>query len=101
MGKDARHGRSACFEAKRAAHAGRPKEAFSINESSLGGKKESRRNAKNLGSKKRQAYTGRPKEAFGADEGPLGSEKESRREIAAGSRLGIKQLLVRCGKSFE
>ena len=75
-------GRSSSFQAKRSAHTGRPKEAFSIDESSLGGKTESRRNTKSLCSKKRRAYSCRPKEAFGADEGSLGSEKENRREIA-------------------
>jgi hypothetical protein len=61
----------------------------------LGGKKESRRNAKSLYSKKRHAYSCRSKKAFGADEGPLGSEKKIRREIATDSRLASSSLLVR------
>jgi hypothetical protein len=101
LGKDARHGRSNSFEGKRAAHTGRSKEAFSINESSLGGKTESRRDTKSLCSKKRRPYSRRPKKAFGIDEGSVGSEKEILREIASGSQLTIEQLLVPCGKSFE
>jgi hypothetical protein len=101
LGKEARHGRSSSFEAKRATDTGRSKEALSINESSLGGKTESRRHAKILCSKERRPYSCRPKKAFGTDEGSLGSEKESRREIANGSRVAIEQLLVPCGKSFE
>jgi hypothetical protein len=101
LGKDARHGRSSSFEAKRAAHAGRPKEAFSINESSLGGKTESRSLTKSLYSKKRRPYSCRPKKAFGTDEGSMGGEKERLREIASASRLAIEQLLVPGGKSFE
>jgi hypothetical protein len=100
LGKDARHGSSSSFEAKRAAHTGRPKEAFSINESSLGGKTESRRHTKSLCSKKRRPYSGRPKKAFRTDEGSLGGKKKRLREVAPGSRLAIEQLLVLCGKSF-
>jgi hypothetical protein len=88
LGKEASHWRSSSFETKRAADTGRPKKAFSIDESPLGGKKENWRNTKSLYAKERHTYSCRSKEAFGADEGPLGSETEIRRKIAAGSRLG-------------
>jgi hypothetical protein len=77
LGKDARHRRSNSSEAKRATHTGRSKEAFSIDESSLGSKKESRGYTKSLSSKEGCPYSCRPKKAFGTDEGSLGSEKES------------------------
>jgi hypothetical protein len=83
LGKEAWPRRSSPFEAKRAADTGWPKEAFSTNESPLGGKKENRRSAKRLYSKKRRAYSGWSKEAFGADEGTLGSEKEIREIVTA------------------
>ena len=67
---------------KRAAYTGRPKEAFPANESSLGGKKESRRKTKSLEPEKGRAYTCRPKETFRANESSLGSQKESRLEIS-------------------
>ena len=96
MGKDARYGSPSSVEAKRATHAGRSKEAFSINESSLGGKTERTRHTKSPRSKERRSHSCRPKKAFGTDEGPLGGEKESR-EIASGSPLAIEQLLIREG----
>src|SRR5436309_7090470 len=95
MGKETRHGRSSYCQQKRSAHTGWPKEAFPANESSLGGKTESRRNTKSLESEKRRAYTCRPKEAFRANEGALGSQKESRRQISRCGRYGIEQLVAR------
>jgi hypothetical protein len=82
LGKDERHRRSGSRQKKRSAHARRAKEAFSVNESSLGGKKEGSRNTKTFGTEKRHTYTCRSKEAFRADEGALGSEKEIRVEVA-------------------
>jgi hypothetical protein len=76
LGKEAWHGRSSSLEAKRAADTGRPKEAFSTNESSLGGKTENRRHTKSVFSKERRPYSCRSKKAFGTDEGSMGSEKE-------------------------
>ena len=51
-------------------------------ESSLGGKKESRRNEKGFSSEERHTYACRPKETLRVDEGALGSEKKGRRKIA-------------------
>src|SRR5262249_39892169 len=65
-----------------ATDARRATEAFAANESSLGCKKESRRNEKGLISEERHTYSCRPKETLRLDEGALGSEKKSRREIA-------------------
>jgi len=93
LGEDARSRNTGSVEAKRAAHAGRSKEAFSINESSLGGKTERTRHTKSPRSKKRRPHSCRPEKAFGTDESPLGGEKESW-EIASGSPLAIEQLLI-------
>jgi hypothetical protein len=82
LGKDARHGRSSACHKKGSADARRAKEAFAADESSLGGKKESRRNEKGLSSEERHTYACRPKETLRVDEGALGSEKKGRREIA-------------------
>jgi hypothetical protein len=82
LGKDAKHWRSSACQKKRSTDARRAKEAFAADESSLGGKKESRRSEKGLGSEKRHTYTCRPKETLRVDEGALGSEKKGRLEIA-------------------
>jgi hypothetical protein len=96
LGKDARHWRSSCSSCpeKRSAHTGGPKEAFPANESSLGGKKESRRKTKSVEGEKGCAYSCRPKETFRAYESALGGEKESRLEIATTLATSIVQLLV-------
>ena len=105
MGEDEGRGRSVSCPKKGSADAGRSKEAFAVNESSLGGKKESRGAEKAFGSEKRHTYACRSKETFRVDESALGGEKESRREIATaiGPRscwpyrryLGSEQLLAR------
>jgi hypothetical protein len=82
LGKDAKHGSSSACQKKGSTDAGRAKEAFTADESSLGGKKESRRNEKGLSEEKRHTYTCGPKETLRPDEGALGSEKKSRRKIA-------------------
>jgi hypothetical protein len=82
LGKDARHWSSSSCREKRSTHTGRPKEAFTANESSLGGKKEGRRETKNIEAEKGCAYTCRPKATFRVNESAVGSQKESRREIA-------------------
>ena len=87
-------GGAAPAKKKRSAYTGRPKEAFPVNESSLGGKKESRRKTKSLDAEKGRAYTCRPKETFRANESALGSQKESRLEIATAAAPNIGQLLV-------
>ena len=94
MGEDERHGRSSACQEKGSAHARRAKEAFAADESSLGGKKESRRNEKGPGSKERYTYTCWPKETLGIDEGALGSDKERRREIGTAIATRVGQLLV-------
>ena len=71
---------------ERSAHTGRPKEAFTANESSLGGKKESRRKTKILQAEKGSAYTCRPKKTLRADESALGSQKKRRRKISSCGR---------------
>jgi hypothetical protein len=76
LGKDARYWRSSSRGQKRSAHTGGPKEAFTADESSLGGKKESRRKGKILWAEERCAYTCRPKKTLPADESALGSQKE-------------------------
>jgi hypothetical protein len=81
LGKDARYWRSSSCGQKRSAHTGGPKEAFTADESSLGGKKESRRKRKILWAEERCAYTCRPKKTLRADESALGSQKKRRREI--------------------
>ena len=85
-GEALEHSSSSSCERKRSAYTGRPKEAFPVNESSLGGKKESRRKTKSLDAEKGRAYTCRPKETFRANESALGSQKESRLEISNCSR---------------
>jgi hypothetical protein len=83
LGTDARHwNTSSSRQEKRSAYACRPKEAFPANESSLGGKKESRRKAKSFEPEKGRAYSCRPKETFRTNESALGSQKESRLEIS-------------------
>jgi hypothetical protein len=69
---------SSARQEKRSAYGCRPKEAFPANESSLGGKKESRRKTKSFEPEKGRAYSCRPKETFRTNEGALGSQKESR-----------------------
>jgi hypothetical protein len=93
LGKDARHGRSSSCREKRSAHTGRPKEAFSANEGSLGGKKESRRKTKNLETEKGCTYTCRSKKAFRANESAVGSQKK-RCEISNRCRYQHRQMLV-------
>jgi len=73
LGKDAGHGSSSACQKKGATDARRATEAFAANESSLGGKKESRRNEKGLISEERHTYSCRPKETVRLDEGALGS----------------------------
>jgi hypothetical protein len=82
LGKDKGRGRSSSCKKERSAHARRPKKAFPVNESSLGGKKKSSGKEKRPGPEERRTYTCRSKETFRANEGALGSEKEGRREIA-------------------
>jgi hypothetical protein len=79
LGEDERHRRSSACQEKRSAHARRAKEAFPVNESSLGGKKKSRRNEKGSASQERHTYRCRSKKTLGVDESSLGSEKKSRR----------------------
>jgi len=88
LGKDARYWRSSSCRQKRSAHTGGPKEAFTADESSLGGKKESRR--KILRAEERCAYTCRPKKTLPADESAVGCQKKRRREIitAVASSIG-------------
>jgi len=83
LGKDARYWRSGSCRQKRSAHTGGPTEAFTADESSLGGKKESSRKRKILWAEERCAYTCRPKKTLRADESALGSQKERRLEITA------------------
>jgi hypothetical protein len=82
LGKDERHERGSACQEKGSAHARRAKEAFPVNESSLGGKKKSRTNKKSLESEKGRAYICRPKETFRTNESALGSQEESRLEIS-------------------
>ena len=81
MGKDAKRGSSNACRKKGSTDARRAKEAFAADESSLGSKKEGRRNEKGLSQEERRSYTCRPKKTLRVDEGALGSEKK-RREIA-------------------
>ena len=81
MGKDAKHGSSSACQKKGSTNARWAKEAFAAYESSLGGKKESRRNQNGRYSEERHTYTGRSKETLRLNEGALGSEKKRRREI--------------------
>jgi hypothetical protein len=83
LGKDAKHGSSAACQRKRSTYACRAKEALAADESSLGGKKESRRHEKGPSEEKGRTYSCRPKETFRPDEGALGSEKKRWREVAA------------------
>jgi hypothetical protein len=83
LGKDARYWRSSSRGQKRSADTGGPKEAFTADESSLGGKKESRRKGKILWAEERCAYTCRPKKTLRADESSLGSQKKRREIITA------------------
>jgi hypothetical protein len=87
LGKDARYWRSSFVTSaegtsggscrqKRSAHTGGSKEAFTADESSLGGKKESRRKRKILWAEEGSAYTCRPKKTLPADESALGGQKE-------------------------
>jgi hypothetical protein len=90
LGKDARYWRSSSRGQKRSAHTGGPKEAFTADESSLGGKKESRRTGKILRAEERCADTCRPTKTLRADESSLGSQKKRRRQIitAVASSIG-------------
>jgi hypothetical protein len=76
---------------KRSAHTGGPKEAFTADESSLGGKKKSRRKGEILWAEERCAYTCRPKKTLRADESALGSQKERRREITTAVATSIRE----------
>jgi hypothetical protein len=60
LGKDAKHGSSGACQKKGSTYACRAKEAFAADESSLGGKKESRRNEKGPSEEKRRTYRRRP-----------------------------------------
>jgi hypothetical protein len=82
LGKVAKHGGSGACQKKGSTYACRAKEAFATDESSLGGKKESRRNEKGASEEKRRTYCCRPKETFRPDEGAVGSEKKRWREVA-------------------
>jgi hypothetical protein len=81
LGKDAKHRSSGACQKKGSTYACRAKEAFAADESSLGGKKESRRNEKGPSEEKRRTYSSRPKETFRPDEGAVGSEKKRWREV--------------------
>ena len=60
MGKDAKRGSSDARQKKGSIDARREKEAFAVDESSLGGKKEGRRNEKGPSEEKRRTYSRRP-----------------------------------------
>jgi hypothetical protein len=94
LGKDARYWSSSFVTSaegtsggtcrqKRSAHTGGPKEAFTTDESALGGKKKSRRKGEILWAEERCAYACRPKKTLRADESAVGSQKERRLEITA------------------
>jgi len=100
LGKDARSWRSSFVTSaegtsggtcrqKGSAHTGGPKEAFTADESSLGGKKESRRKTKALGAQERCAFTCRPKKTLPADESALGGQKERPRVITTAVATSI------------
>jgi hypothetical protein len=86
LGKDAKHRSSGACQKKGSTYACRAKEAFAADESSLGGKKESRRKTKSLDAEKGRAYTCRPKETFRANESALGGPKKRWLEISSRNR---------------
>jgi len=91
LGKDARYWRSSSCRQKRSAHTGGPKEAFTADESSLGGKKESRRKGKILRAEERCAYTCRPKKTLPADESAVGCQKERSGLVLVDHRLAFRR----------
>jgi len=60
LGKDAKRGSSNACQKKGSTDARRAKEAFAADESSLGGKKEGRRDEKGPSEEKRRTYSRRP-----------------------------------------
>jgi hypothetical protein len=87
LGKNPKHGSSSASRNERPTDSRGTKETFAADESSLGGKKESRRDEKGLNQQERHTYSCRPKKALRADEGTLGSKKKGQREIAAAVEL--------------
>jgi hypothetical protein len=88
LGKKKGRDNSGSYQEKRPAHTGRAKKALSVNEGSLGGKKESRRREEGFCEEKGHTHGGGAKKALRANESAVGSQKEScSQEVASSSKV--------------